>query len=343
MNPLPRFLALALFVALSALVALLAGSLWQRGRGDGLVGLPTGVTVTAPPQSRQALVLSQRLALALATIALALTILLLASRPTRPADSTLRVAAGSDVKTLARLAKSSLAQGAQLDREREVRHRAEEDVRLKQRLLSQSLDEKMRLGRDLHDGIIQSLYAVGLTLESVRELMRSDPGEADRRLEQIRASLNNAIRDVRAYITGLAPANLHRAGFAQAVNGICHEMGAGRDAHFDVRIEEEAAALLTPDQSLEALQIAREAMSNALRHGGASRITVRVHKSDKEVCLLVQDNGAGFDAAARRDGGHGLANMQARAERLSAALRISSQPGEGTRIVATLPILSPSA
>lgn len=345
MNPLPRYLALALFVALAALVALLAGSLWKANRADAIAAERAQMPgLAAPEQSRQAIALSQRLALALATIALALTLtLILASRPTRPADSPPPFAVRSDVGALARLAETSMAQGAELDRERDVRRRAEEDAQLKQQLLSQSLDEKMRLGRNLHDGIIQSLYAVGLTLESVREIVKSDPAEADRRLEQIRASLNNAIRDVRAYITGLAPANLRRAGFAHAINGILHEMGAGRDAFFDVRIDEEAAALLTPDQSLEALQIAREAMSNALRHGGASRITVRVHKSDQEVCLLVQDNGVGFDASVRRPGGHGLGNMHARAERLGASLRVTSQPGDGARVIATLPIRPSSA
>lgn len=339
MNPLPRYLALALFVALTALVALLAGSLWQGGRAEASADF-VGAAASGPGASRQAIVFSQRFALTLATIALALTLtLLLASRPTRPADSPPPFTVRSDVGTLARLAESSVAQSAELDRERDVRRRAEEDAQLKQRLLSQSLDEKMRLGRDLHDGIIQSLYAVGLTLESVRELVKSDPVAAGQRLEQIRASLNNAIRDVRAYITGLAPANLRRAGFAHAVDAILQEMGAGREGLFDVRIDEEAAALLTADQSLEALQIAREAMSNALRHGGASRITVRVQKSDQEVCLLVQDNGVGFDASVRREGGHGLGNMHARAERLGASLRITSQRGEGARVIATLPIV----
>ena len=101
--------------------------------------------------------------------------------------------------------------------------------------------------------------------------------------------------------------------------------------------------MLTAEQSIEALQIAREAVSNALRHGGATVITLRMHKSDREVCLLVQDNGAGFNAAHQREGGHGLGNMRARAERLGASLRIISEPGTGARVLATLPIAEPSA
>ena len=85
-------------------------------------------------------------------------------------------------------------------------------------------------------------------------------------------------------------------------------------------------------------------MSNALRHGGATVVTVRVHKGDREVCLLVQDNGTGFDAARGREGGHGLGNMRARAGRIGATLAITSHPGEGARVLANIPILpSPTA
>jgi signal transduction histidine kinase len=248
----------------------------------------------------------------------------------------------AEVGTLAKLAQSSVAQGEELSRERDVRRRAEEDARLKQQLLTQSLDEKIRLGHDLHDGIIQSLYAAGLTLESVRALVKSNPDEAERQLEVTRASLNEAIRDVRAYVVGLAPENLRRAGFAHALSGLLGELRAGREAEFDMKIDDEAAALLTPEQSIEALQIAREAVSNALRHGGATRITLRMHKGDREVCLLVQDNGAGFNTSHRRDGGHGLVNMHARAERIGASLRVTSAPGEGARVLATVPVLHPS-
>ena len=125
-----------------------------------------------------------------------------------------------------------------------MRRRAEEDAQLKQQLLTQSLDEKIRLGRDLHDGIIQSLYAVGLTLETVRALVKSNPAEADRQLEHTRAGLNETIRDVRAYITGLAPENLRRGGVANALSALLAELKAGRSAQFDITIDGDAASLL---------------------------------------------------------------------------------------------------
>ena len=343
MNTLPRFVAMALFVLMAALVVLLSVPVWRGMRADS-AGLAPGKAAESPPlhaKPVRALVLSQRLALGLAAVGLALTLVLsIAIRPLRPVGSSAPFsAARQEIGTLARLVETSVAQGEALSRERDVRRRAEEDAQLKQQLLTQSVDEKIRLGRDLHDGIIQSLYAAGLTLESVRPLVKSDPEEADRRLEQTRKSLNDAIRDVRNYIVGLAPERLRRARFSHALQALIAELSAGRQADFEIKIDDDAASLLTPDQTLEALQIAREAISNSLRHGAATRVVVRMHTSDREVCLLVQDNGTGFNPTQGRDGGHGLGNMRARAERLGASLRVTSTPGEGSRVLATLPIM----
>jgi signal transduction histidine kinase len=258
------------------------------------------------------------------------------------ARTELRQSTRAEISSLAQLAKTSVAQGAELSQERDSRRLAEQDVLLKQQLLNQSLEGKIRLGHDLHDGIIQTLYASGLTIESARKLAASDPAEADRQLAQCLQNLNASIRDVRNYITGLAPETLRRAGFAQALESHVTELAAGRALKFDLKFDDEAVSRLTPEQSTEALQVAREAISNSLRHGGASFVTVRVHQSDREIGLLVQDNGVGFDPARQESHGHGLGNMQKRASRVGASVRIESQPGHGTRVILTLPLLHPS-
>jgi signal transduction histidine kinase len=341
MNPLSRFVAMALFVVLVAQMSILAVAVWREARAGASPAEPG--EAGAPPAGNRTLVLTHRTALGLAGLSLALTLPLLLSaalRPARTADSRPPLDdTRADFSTLARLAETSVAQGEELSRERDVRRRAEEDGRLKQQLLTRSLDEKIRLGRDLHDGIIQSLYAAGLTLETVRTLVKSNPDEAERRLEETRAGLNEAIRDVRTYIVGLAPESLRRAGFARALGHLLNELRAGREALFDIQVDDEAAAQLTPEQSIEVLQVAREAVSNALRHGRAARITIRMHQGDHEVCLLVQDDGLGFDPARPRPEGHGVTNMHARASRIGASLSITSQPGVGTRVLANIPIL----
>ena len=250
----------------------------------------------------------------------------------------LRDSSRAEMGSLEHLAKTSVAQGAELHHERDSRRLAEQDALLKQQLLNQSLEGKIRLGNDLHDGIIQSLYASGLTIESARTLARTDPVEADRHLAQCLQNLNATIRDVRNYITGLAPESLRRAGFAEAIESHITELRAGRALRFDLKFDDDAVARLTPAQTTEALQVAREAISNSLRHGGASFVTVRLHQSDREVGLLVQDNGVGFDPTRAGRGGHGLSNMQIRAGRVGATVRVESQPGNGTRVVLTLPL-----
>jgi signal transduction histidine kinase len=350
MNPLPRFLGMALFIVLAALVGLVAVPLWQSSRAPAdkpaaaLPGPPGPAARDATTPNPAARISSARLwqksvfATAVVGLVLAAALVVALTLPHRPETRPPFASVRQEVGTLAKLAESSAVQTAELHRERDVRRRAEEDAQLKQQLLAQSVDEKIRLGQDLHDGIIQSLYAVGLTLETVRPLVTSDPAQAERRLEEVRASLNGAIRDVRAYITGLAPENLRRASFGRGVAALFEQIRAGRDARIDVNVDEDATGLLTEEQNIEALQIAREAISNALRHGGASQITVRMHKGDGEICLLVQDDGKGFDPATGREGGHGMSNMRARAERIGASLRVASEPGHGTRIVANFPI-----
>ena len=347
MHPLPRILAACLFVVLAALAALLIAPAWKSARGESTVAHPPAAVapVSNAPAARVA-ALAPRAALGLALIGCGLAVALVISLPRwsaagNPSRSPF-AATRSEVGALSKLAESSVAQGVELNRERDVRRRAEEDVQLKQRLLTQALEEKIRLGQDLHDGIIQSLYAVGLTLESIRSLLPENPTEADQRLEQCRNALNAAIRDARSYLTGLAPDNLRLAGFGRALDTLLGELRSGREARFEIRVDDDAAAMLTPAQTLEALQILREAVSNALRHGGASLVTVRVHKGDNEICLLVQDNGTGFDASTRRDGGYGLGNMRARAVNIGATFSVTSRPGEGARVLANLPIQQPT-
>lgn len=308
-------------------------------------GLPAlRLSFALPPGSRL-LGSQQRLALGLLLlVALIVTVVVLLvvlpSRPGTQGSTATPWAKGRiDLGRLEHLAQTSAAQTVELRSERDSRRRAEEDLALTAAELNRSLEEKVRLGRNLHDGLIQSLYALGLTLESARTLLRSDPAEADRRVESCGAAINASIRDVRAFITGLTPDQLQRSGFAGALEASLAELRAGRDVSFDIKIDEDAALLLNAAQTTETLQIAREAVSNALRHGGASLINLRVHQNETEVCLLVQDNGTGFDPAAR-SAGHGLANMRARSAQLGATFRLTSQPGQGARLVFTVPVRS---
>jgi len=247
----------------------------------------------------------------------------------------------TDFGVISHLAERSVRQSAELEQEREDRQRAEADAHLKQILLNRALQEKIDMGRDLHDGLIQSLYATGLTIQAGRKALDAAPATARSQIDTALQTLNAAIREVRTYISGLGPEQLRQRSFADSVRAIVGHLAAGREIETDLRIDEEAARRLAPAQVTDLLQILREAVSNSLRHGGAHRISIRLNRDGSRLCLSAEDDGRGFDPqhAIR---GHGLDNMQARADRLDAHLRCQSEPGRGTRLVLTLNAPDPS-
>lgn len=357
MSLLPRLLALSLFVVLTALTALLwlaAGARDSSGArpNRSAPASPAAATVspTAPTSPPGATAHPPRvmrppvrmmLPLAVTSLVLAAALLVCLAFPATRNDSRPPFAAArAEFSGFEQLARASAAQGEALARERDVRARAEENARLNELRLTQSVENQVRLGRDLHDGIIQSLYATGLIVESTRRVM-ADPATADHRLAQAVERINGVIRDVRACISGLTPAHVRRDGFARAIRSAFDELNARGDAFLEATIDESAAAALTADQETELLQITREACSNSLRHGRARKLTVRLHPGDGAIALLVQDDGAGFDPASAHRG-HGRANIEARAARLGATLSVQSRPGAGARIVLTLPLAPPA-
>jgi len=201
------------------------------------------------------------------------------------------------------------------------------------------VEERDRIGRDMHDGIIQSLYAVGLSLEDVPDLMVESPLEAQARVERAIDSLHRAIGELRDFIFGLRPELLDRAGLAAGLAALADEFRV--NTMLDVRLEVDAASgqELAPAQSVEVLQIAREALSNVARHARATMVTVELARTDGALRLRIADNGIGFRPGDRRaPTHHGLANMQERALTLDASLSIESQEGAGTGIELRVPL-----
>lgn len=200
------------------------------------------------------------------------------------------------------------------------------------------MDERERIGRDLHDGIIQSLYAVGLSLEDVPELMADDPAEAAVRVDRAIESLNLTIRDIRNFIFGLRPELVEAADLAASIAALADEFRL--NTLIDVELDLEAAPPDIPAEArIQLLQIAREALSNIARHAKATRASIGVAVEGDVFRLVVADNGRGFDPGAPRDAGHqGLRNMAERAAELGGELSIESSPGAGTRIIVALPV-----
>ena len=265
---------------------------------------------------------------------------------TRPATSIGETAqqARQEMQQVELLAKTNVAQETALGLERAERRRVDENLQLQHLLLNEVLAEKIRLGRDLHDGVIQSLYATGLTLESARQKQGVDPAAADVLFDRGIELLNQSIREIRGYIQppSESPGGMPLS-FTQAVAVLMADLKGEREVSFLVRIDESAESRLHANQLANTLQIVREAVSNALRHGAASQIQIRLHEEGAQLALMIQDNGSGFDTTAKSSGGgNGLINLRARAAILGAALKLDSRQGHGTRVVLTIPTLNHS-
>jgi PAS domain S-box-containing protein len=217
------------------------------------------------------------------------------------------------------------------------RRQAEEALRESEYRLRRALEDRIRLGRDLHDGIIQSIYAVGLNLGECRRLMEIDPKQAQQRLEQSIGNLNNVIRDVRNFIVGLEPEALKGREFGSALESIVAGLGAPGTTQFCFEVDPKAVERLDTGQSIHLLQIAREAISNAIRHGEASQMAITLRLRPEGVQLELQDDGRGFDRNAPNGMGFGLRNIEGRARELDARSEVLSEPGRGTRITVEIP------
>ncbi len=242
---------------------------------------------------------------------------------------------------LEHFAKMSNERGVALEQEHGARLRAEEDLQVNRTLLGHSVAERVRLGRELHDNICQTLYAVCLTLESVQKKSALAP-ELQQRVDQCMVELRRLNQEVRAYLEDLEPARVSGQSFAGALNDLIGSFAAGQDVAIEHRLDDEAVAQIAPVHIAEIMNILREAMSNSLRHGQARHITLLAGRSDQTVALAVQDDGRGFSPAGPGHAGHGLGNMQARAAALGGSLRIESAAGKGTRVLLTLPVASPA-
>ncbi|MBI4329477.1 MAG: HAMP domain-containing protein [Chloroflexi bacterium] len=201
-----------------------------------------------------------------------------------------------------------------------------------------ALEERARIGQDLHDGIIQSIYATGLGLEECLKLAEEDPQEVKLKLEAAIESLNTVIRDVRNYIVGLGPERLQDHDLSRALADLSKGLSLNALLDLDLSLEPGVDGTLTPEQAGHLLHICREALTNVVKHAGASRAVLTLGRIKGGLRLSVEDNGAGFDPTRLSASGQGLCNMGERARRLGGSLSIESAPGRGTRVSVEIPL-----
>lgn len=200
------------------------------------------------------------------------------------------------------------------------------------------VEERTRIGMDLHDGIIQSIFAVGLTLESAKFSLPEAAAETEQLLQRAIDSLNDTIRDIRNYILDLRPRHFQgdlSAGLARLVR----EFQANTLVEVELVASAQLLAGLSTALARTIFLSTQEALANVARHARATQVRVTVVEVGSAVQLTVQDDGQGFDMSSRTHTvGHGLSNMQARANELEGSFVLESHPGKGTSVRLQLPL-----
>ena len=221
------------------------------------------------------------------------------------------------------------------------RKRMEEILLQHEQDLNAALQERERISQDLHDDVLQSVYAAGLGLEACKSMMKRQPElTADHlmaTLEQAIRQLNQVIEKIRNFISGLESCAIQGGDFIADLRTMIQAMCEASSIQCRVRIDDRVGQYFSPELALDLINIVREALSNALRHSHATHITVSLRQLLGSVRLTVTDNGIGFNPKSVQAGGHGLQNMATRAHKAGGVFAVRSEPRRGTRVLLDLP------
>jgi signal transduction histidine kinase len=211
-----------------------------------------------------------------------------------------------------------------------------EDLRTsRERLVAAREEERRRLRRDLHDGIGPTLAAIGMRAGAAETRMADDPEAAARLLAELQAEIGRAVGDVRRLVDGLRPPAIDEVGLVGALRLAADRLDSPGAPVLDVAAEGPLPELPAAVE-VAAYRIGTEAMTNAVRHAGAARCTVRL-VGGADLTVVVEDDGRGIGDG--RGSGVGLSSMHERAAELGGECRFEARPGGGTRVVARLPLV----
>jgi signal transduction histidine kinase len=189
--------------------------------------------------------------------------------------------------------------------------------------------DRERIGRELHDGTIQSIYAAGLILEDVRMALEHES-------ERARTQLNRTIQDIRSYIFDLRREEAIED-IESSLSHIIKDFHINTLIEVDFNIEGKRQKPLEPERAQNLYQIAREALANIARHAQARHVDVRLRYGERQLTLRIADDGVGFPSSGVNGAGRGLKNMRERAQLLEGALVVEGTPDEGVTVVLTIP------
>ncbi|HLI55795.1 MAG TPA: GAF domain-containing sensor histidine kinase, partial [Actinomycetota bacterium] len=199
------------------------------------------------------------------------------------------------------------------------------------------LEERERISRELHDGVIQAIYSVGLSLQGSLGLLDRDVPRVRGRLDEAINRLDDVVRDVRNYIFELRPHLIIEQGGAAAIDQLIKEFEVNTLAHVATRLDPEALGRLSTAQEASLIQILREVLSNVARHSKATEVEVALVSQPSGVCLTVDDNGEPYDPRTVKRG-HGLTNVESRAANLGATWEVTHRELGGMHRELSVPV-----
>ncbi len=209
------------------------------------------------------------------------------------------------------------------------------------RLIHAQEEERSRIARELHDDLNQSLSLLAVELEMSLRSPTPTPQELADRLAHLAGRVKELSSDVHRLAHELHPAKLERLGLGPAIRSLCREISAQGALNVEYTAADMPNAL-SPQVALCVYRIAQEAVGNVVKHSGATEARVRLSANDRELRLLVDDAGVGFDVdLAARKAGIGLVGIEERLRLVNGEVSIRSRPGRGTTVEIRVPIGEP--
>jgi PAS domain S-box-containing protein len=208
---------------------------------------------------------------------------------------------------------------------------------LERRMLEISALEKRRIGSDLHDSVGQDLTGISLLLSQCATRAGRSCPDNEAELREVGMHVRRTLEAVRALALGLCPVGVDGGGLAQSLRQLAARYEASDRWHCSVEIDGATDRHLDDEVATHLFLIAQEALSNAIRHGQATRANIRLSITSARLVLSVQDNGRGFDTTGHSTPGLGLQLMQYRARMIGGIVKVQSKPQGGTRVEAHLP------
>ncbi|MSU73368.1 MAG: sensor histidine kinase [Opitutus sp.] len=199
--------------------------------------------------------------------------------------------------------------------------------------------ERNRIAREIHDTMAQGFAGISVQLEVLNDRLPGAPEKLRRHLDLARELVRTSLDEARRSVWNLRAQALEEAGLAHALSRLDQQLSDGSNVTFELRVDGTPRTLLA-DVENNLLRIGQEAITNATRHAGAKRVSLTLSYLTDGVCLVVSDDGKGFDPERVRPssrGGFGLAGIRERAEAIHASLTIIPESAGGTRLELLVP------